>query len=535
MNILIIDDEPLIARTVYTQLVEMNGPDDCYDVAFSVPEAKEKMKEKNYGIFLCDIVMPGEDGISFAKWLLKYHPDSKVIFLTAHADFDYMKEAIRMKSFDYILQPVESIELKKAVERAKSAVTIERKHKELISTGAFFQDKETDILEANALRYLRNFTFQDVYLRRFMEIRFGKEEPDAGYLLVTVQILKTDYSWKESERSLMREVYYNILNEILGSVCREFVLLIDSDPAGSFLVILHFRQGDVPEMAEVKKFLETMRYMFESVLKTETAVYYGDCCRFEKLTEQFAAICGTQKNNVQDTGSIIHIGEEKYGQNSGYSFDLQKASWQAMLKKDRLNEFRDSLLRYLSHALTGNRVGQDFMMELHQTMSELIFSYMSANNIKSTDVFDEELSYYDFLYCYYHVKDFREILSRVVQKLCGHVETIDEDTVQGIIRYIDRHLEEDISVGSIAELVGLNQDYLTRMFKKNTGSSLKQYIVKHKVEAAKNLLLTTDLSVTLVSERVGYVNYSNFIRAFRQIVGCTPSEYRRRNERNFYV
>ena len=56
--------------------------------------------------------MPEENGISFAKWVLENRPDTKIIFLTAHADFDYMKEAIRMRSFDYILQPVERTELK---------------------------------------------------------------------------------------------------------------------------------------------------------------------------------------------------------------------------------------------------------------------------------------------------------------------------------------------------------------------------------------------------------------------------------------
>lgn len=529
MNILIIDDEPLIAQTVYAQLVEMDTAGDRYDIALGVAEAKEKLEKVEYEIFLCDIVMPEENGISFAKWVLENRPDTKIIFLTAHADFDYMKEAIRMRSFDYILQPVERTELKRAVERAKSAFTIEKKHKELVRTGAFFQDKEMNILEDNALRFLQKLTGQDAYLRRFMEIRLEKERPDARYLLFVVQVLETGYRWKESERSLLREVYYNILEEIMEPLQREFVLLLNGNPDGGFLVILRPGEKDMPGLSEVKKMLETMRYMFENVLKTNIAVYYGDYCGFEELPEQFAAIGAMRQDNVQDAGRIIHIGEGRSGI-SGYSFDLQRASWQAMLKKNRLNEFKDSILRYLSHSIAGNKVDQDFMMELHQAMSELLFSYMSANNIRSSDVFDEELSYYDFLYCYYHVKDFSAILGRVVQKLCGHVEMMDEDAVRGLIRYIDQHLDEDISVSSIADLVGLNQDYLTRMFKKNTGLSLKRYIVNQKMEAAKNLLVTTNLSVTLICERVGYVNYSNFIRAFRQIVGCTPSEYRKMKE-----
>ena len=106
MNILIIDDETLVRQTAYRQLFEMDLPVDRIDTADSAQEARKLAGENSYDIFLCDIVMPEEDGISFARWALSQFPDSKIIFLTAHADFDYIKEAISMQSFDYVLQPV---------------------------------------------------------------------------------------------------------------------------------------------------------------------------------------------------------------------------------------------------------------------------------------------------------------------------------------------------------------------------------------------------------------------------------------------
>ena len=107
MNILIIDDEPLILKTVYMQLQEMDYQFAQIDTAGSAEEARQKSLQCDYDIFLCDIVMPEEDGISFAKWALQHYPNAKLIFLTAHADFEYMKEAISLRSFDYLLQPAE--------------------------------------------------------------------------------------------------------------------------------------------------------------------------------------------------------------------------------------------------------------------------------------------------------------------------------------------------------------------------------------------------------------------------------------------
>ena len=106
MKILIIDDEQLIRQGVYDQLLEMKLPVDEILIASGADQAREILEHKEIQIFLCDIVMPQEDGITFAKWVLKQYPDSKFIFLTAHSDYAYMKEAISIQSFDYLLQPV---------------------------------------------------------------------------------------------------------------------------------------------------------------------------------------------------------------------------------------------------------------------------------------------------------------------------------------------------------------------------------------------------------------------------------------------
>ena len=76
MNILIIDDERTVLRTVYSQLSEMGLTAKRIDSAESAEEARRLMEQYGYDIFLCDIVMPKEDGISFAKWVLERQPDA---------------------------------------------------------------------------------------------------------------------------------------------------------------------------------------------------------------------------------------------------------------------------------------------------------------------------------------------------------------------------------------------------------------------------------------------------------------------------
>jgi YesN/AraC family two-component response regulator len=78
---------------------------DEVDVAFEADSAKEILSERAFDIILCDIEMPGDNGIDLIRWVRKKNLDIEVIFLTCHADFEFAQEAIRLGCRNYILIP----------------------------------------------------------------------------------------------------------------------------------------------------------------------------------------------------------------------------------------------------------------------------------------------------------------------------------------------------------------------------------------------------------------------------------------------
>ena len=102
----------------------------------------------------------------------------------------------------------------------------------------------------------------------------------------------------------------------------------------------------------------------------------------------------------------------------------------------------------------------------------------------------------------------------------------EEDVIRQVITYIDEHLEDNLSRAELAELVHLNEDYLTRLLKKQTGYGLKEYITNERMIRAKELLKNTNLSVSLIAVKSGFTNFSYFSQLFRKEVGMTPNEYR---------
>lgn len=100
--------------------------------------------------------------------------------------------------------------------------------------------------------------------------------------------------------------------------------------------------------------------------------------------------------------------------------------------------------------------------------------------------------------------------------------------LQDACRYIEEHLGEEIGRDDVARAVFLNPDYLNRIFKKELNMSLSHFILKKKMQQACRMLCETDLSVSEISERVGYTNFSAFSYAFRRSVGCSPTGFRRK-------
>lgn len=101
--------------------------------------------------------------------------------------------------------------------------------------------------------------------------------------------------------------------------------------------------------------------------------------------------------------------------------------------------------------------------------------------------------------------------------------------IQSIYEYIDEHIQEEISREQLAEFVHFNPAYLSRLFRKETGSSLTDCILHKRMEKAKSLLTTTPIRISDVSSLVGYGNIPHFTKMFKRSVGVTPQDYRKSN------
>ena len=95
-----------------------------------------------------------------------------------------------------------------------------------------------------------------------------------------------------------------------------------------------------------------------------------------------------------------------------------------------------------------------------------------------------------------------------------------------IVDYIGRNTYDNLKVSDIADHFGYNEKYLTRMFRNVAGISLKQFVLQKKMEEVNYLLTDTNRTVSEISETLGFGDSHNFMKAYKKIIGLTPTEYR---------
>ena len=95
-----------------------------------------------------------------------------------------------------------------------------------------------------------------------------------------------------------------------------------------------------------------------------------------------------------------------------------------------------------------------------------------------------------------------------------------------ITNYINEHFAENLSLEQVADLAGFSKYHFTRLFKQYTDTSFYKYLNQKRIDYAKTLLLDPDLPVIDVALQCGFSSLSAFLRMFKQLNKCTPTEFR---------
>jgi AraC-like DNA-binding protein len=118
------------------------------------------------------------------------------------------------------------------------------------------------------------------------------------------------------------------------------------------------------------------------------------------------------------------------------------------------------------------------------------------------------------------------ILHRLLELTVYNNDTVIKDyRVEQVIRYINQHYGERLTVEKLSSIVSLNSAYFGALFSKETGTSVNHYIAKIRIRNAENILRSGAYKVTDVAEQCGYSDIYHFYKQFKAITGLPPSRF----------
>lgn len=209
-----------------------------------------------------------------------------------------------------------------------------------------------------------------------------------------------------------------------------------------------------------------------------------------------------------------------------------------LIQKGETQQLKDRLDIQLEKFPTG-RITRDARKQLGYLTVSLVNTFMIAAiqggvyPPEANAVADQALRRLSLLK---NVSDIPDLVSRAAVRLCQMVsESRWKDTcnvhVEKVKHYLSDHLTQEIRTEDIAGAVGLSPYHLSRLFRSLTGLTMREYLIRERIETAKQLLLTTDRTIPQIASLLRFCDQSYFTKVFRQMEGTTPGAYRERNRK----
>jgi len=232
-----------------------------------------------------------------------------------------------------------------------------------------------------------------------------------------------------------------------------------------------------------------------------------------------------------DLGSIINyrdIDTSAQQQDLTRLKDYVKEILEIFENKD-FNEFTKVLQNVAKHLRVCRSIDPKELKEILKVLIHEIEASLKSMTSNSKDYSVAHKNIYDIIEKSNHI-------DQLVAGLERHVQFLEEvlknnfrrysPPIRSAIEYIRNYFGSDITRLSIAEYVHLNESYFSELFNKEVGQSFSNYLTMVRIEAAKKLLINSELSISEISFKVGYSNQSYFAKLFKNITGRTPMQFK---------
>jgi two-component system response regulator YesN len=478
-------------------------------------------------IVLTDVKMPHMDGIQLAMKLRTSFPKCKILFLSSYADKAYLKSAIQLHALDYLEKPVNLDELQEHIRNAVMACIDEQNQR--------LKDSDRDLMLIESLPLLKE-KFALTLISKPMEaeealtqlVSLGKpifEHASFVTALIKLQEL-TDVSLElvqSSKITLLEKVEAIFAADGLQCCCG----FKDMQH-----MILHIYSDNLRTASQLIQPLSSVQSELQSLLDEPLRTFNGVggiVDRPSKVMESYqTAAVATQRQFYLGYNQIVVYEELDHPsllQLDEGELDIFSNSIEA--------ENKDHILAFIHVKAQQLRTSGDTLVnDTKNFFFNLLLRLFQAADKKNVELAEEQRGK-DYLWSViFRFNTLFEVERYTLDKINYFFEQLHHKELGGSIafhiqKYVLKNLAEpELSIKSIADSLYLTPNYLSLQFKKESGTTINQYITETRIERAKELLKDRKHKLYEVATIVGFHDANYFAKTFKKAIGMTPSEFR---------
>ena len=514
-KVLVVDDESIIRRTIVRKL-QNQGQFDIVEAEDGL-QAMEYLRTDEIHAVILDILMPNMDGIDTLKEIMTINPEIVVVILSGYDDFEYVQNAINYGAKKYVLKPI-SME-------------------ELTSLCAWLYE----VLQENSLRK-REY---EAYRKEVEENRFDIES----------RIFSDFLSRELTAEQWIRKC--SLQKQISGSVWQAACVLCEQEPgseissqisykilenhlrsyaaARNFLCYRCRNEGFVlvfpAESVEPEALFSELREEIRSCYRIDVTVGIGlPVSALSMLPMSYEqAISASLQRGLLGSGVFLLDPSVKGASLCNYAV-LLSGIYRSMTSK-RYEQILESVQQEFV-LIRENRDQYNYLMLQTLALQYLgaFVAVMTEYQLEPETIFMTHRNPYQKLLSLTNLEDIEAWILKSCENLIEAVQATEQSSNLGIVHavqgWLREHHAEEISLQTLGKQFGYSANYLGQVFKQETGTSVGEYLANIRIEAAKDLLLSSDYSMQEVAERCGFADQSYFSNVFKKKTGLSPRKYK---------
>lgn len=498
-KVLIVDDEKIV-RVALRSMIDWQaeGFEIC-DAVANGEQGLQAIETHRPQLIIADIRMPKMDGMVFSARAREMGFTGEIIILSNHKKFSYAVEALHHNVLDYLCKTDITPEtLLKIVRKAR----LKLQAAPAVQTAALPSEADLDRLE-----------------QHWADPALPPATLSQGYMAVLVRARRaggSEQAARSALKNLLPELGRHWFSRALQCSEGEVLCLLSAEQAAQYEQNAAQLCARLTQLADLYMNIEAVLVHSPQFHTTDSFLQMVEQCRQAcALTMYFGfgrpiacTLLESYDQLLEDAGSWLR--------------QTHRAAIQPAAGRLR------ACIQQLFASLRGRRVPPRrlaaFFVDLHKLFLADCYLWIAPHQQELLEA-DSRLARAVTLDEY---QDAFLALADCIESHCLCITpAANKGEVVAIARLVGEMLCEKITLSLIAQRINISENYISRLFKSDTGINLITYINIRKMERARDLLCDTEMSVKEISAAVGYEDQSYFNRTFYKMFGISPTEYRR--------